>query len=62
MTRARLPKDSARYAHAAFEAKERWHRASSRMSITAKMRALDRMREYAKSLPAVGATKRSRSR
>ena len=51
MARARLPKDSARYAQAAFEAKERWHRAASRMSLTAKLRALDRMRESAKSLP-----------
>ena len=51
MARARLPKDSARYAQAALEAKERWHRAASRMSLTAKLKALDRMRESAKSLP-----------
>lgn len=51
MARARLPRDSAHYAQAAFEAKERWHRAASRMSLTAKLRALDRMRESAKSLP-----------
>ena len=51
MPRARLPKDSARYAIAAFRAKERRHRAASRMSLTAKLRALDRMRESAKSLP-----------
>ncbi len=56
MNRARLPKDSARYAQAAFEAKERWHRAASRMSLTAKLRALDRMRESAKSLQGVAAT------
>ena len=51
MARARLPRDSAHYAQAAFEAKERWHRAESRMSLTAKLRTLDRMRESAKSLP-----------
>ena len=51
MARARLPRDSAHYAQAAFEAKERWHRAASRMSLTAKLRVLDRMRESAKSLP-----------
>ena len=63
MTRARLPKDSARYAHAAFEAKERWHRAASSMSLTAKLRALDRMRESAKSLSGLaGASKRTRPR
>ena len=62
MARASLPRDSARYAHAAFEAKDSWHRAASRMSLTAKLRALDRMRESAKSLPrAVGADKRTHS-
>ena len=58
MARARLPRDSARYAQAAFDAKERWHRAASRMSPTAKLRALDRMRESAKSLPKVVMPKR----
>ena len=59
MTRARLPKDSVRYAHAAFEAKDRWHRAASRMSLASKLRALDRMRESAKRLPRVaGASKK----
>ena len=53
MAKARLPKDSARYAQAALEAKERWHRAASRMSLTSKLRALDRMRESAKRLPTV---------
>ncbi len=51
MARARLPRDSARYAQAAFDAKEQWHRAASRVSLTSKLRALDRMRESAKSLP-----------
>ena len=60
MPKARLPRDSARYAQAAFDAKERWHAAASRMSLTAKLRALDRMRESAKSLPRiVGARKRT---
>ena len=51
MARARLPTDSARYAQAAFDAKAQWHRTASRMSLTSKLRALDRMRESAKSLP-----------
>ena len=51
MARARLPRDSARCAKAAFGAKERWHRAASRMSLTSKLRALDRMRESAQRLP-----------
>ena len=60
MARARLSKDSARYGKAAFEAKDRWHRAASRMSLTAKLKALDRMRESAKRLPkAVGASKQA---
>ena len=63
MTKARLPKDSARYAQAAFDAKERWHHAASRMSLTAKLRALDRMRESAKRLPkAVSASKQTQPR
>ena len=58
MARARLPRDSAHYAKAAFEAKERWHAAASRMSLTAKLRALDRMRESAKSLRGVGGARK----
>ncbi len=61
MARARLPRDSAHYAQAAFEAKERWHRAASRMSLTAKLRALDRMRESAKRLPRVVTPRRAGS-
>ena len=53
MARARLPRESARYAKAAFDAKERWHRAAARMSLTGKLQALDRMRESAKRLPRV---------
>ena len=58
MNKVRLPKDSRRYAQAAFRAKERWHRNRSRMSLTRKLQALDRMREAARTLPRlVGAKK-----
>ena len=58
MARARLPRNSARYAKAAFEAKERWHRAASRMSLTSKLRALDRMRESPQRLPKLVSNKK----
>ncbi len=46
-----LPADSGRYSELAFEAKERRHQRQSRMSLTRKIRVLDRLFEMRKDLP-----------
>ena len=51
MPKILLPKDSKRYAEAAFDAKRTWHARRSRMSLARKLEVLDRLRRDAHHLP-----------
>lgn len=54
MKMADLPADSRLYAEKAFREKEKWHRRRSRMSLTRKIRALDRLLLMAEEIPRLG--------
>ena len=48
-----LPADSRRYSELAFQEKERRHQRRSRMSLTRKIRVLERLFEMRKDLPKI---------